>query len=142
MVPSDAIPDRLKRAYQSALNVLSIGESEATAVTCRRVLEGITAGLLTDPAARRKPLAGRIQALANEDRKLAAPLIELSDTLRAGGNLGAHFDDEADTSIEDAERMVDLLDFLIAYLFVLPQRVHMFRQDVLGEGAETSVPRA
>ncbi|RHW25220.1 DUF4145 domain-containing protein [Nocardioides immobilis] len=134
LVPDDVISPALKKAYQSALNVLAIGEPEATAVTCRRVLEGITRKVL--PAdVQTTNLARRIEALTNEREALARPLLELSDTLREGGNLGAHFSDEIETSIDDARRMVDLLDYLITYLFVLPEQIHRFRAEVLKESS-------
>jgi len=138
-VPLDILPERLRGAYQSALNVLAIGEAEATAVTCRRVLEGITARILSDESAKRKTLALRIKALANEHEKLAAPLIELSEALRTSGNLGAHFDENGDPpTIEDAAMMVDLLDYLFTYLYVVPQQIHQFKAKVLGQAAEAA----
>lgn len=138
LVSDDAITPALKKAYQSALNVLAIGEAEATAVTCRRVLEGITRRILPE-AVTTNNLARRIQALTDEHEKLARPLVELSDTLRESGNLGAHFNDESETTIDDARRMVDLLDYLITYLFVLPEQIHRFRAEVLkGEAAAGS----
>ncbi len=133
-VPADVLPQKLRAAYLSALSVLAIGEAEATAVTCRRVLEGVTGRLLSDPAAKGKTLAQRIRALADEQETLAAPLIDLSDSLRRSGNLGAHFDEDGpETSVKDAEQMVDLLDLLFTYLYVLPQQIHEFKISVLGE---------
>lgn len=139
-VPPEVLPERLRGAYQSALNVLAIGEAEATAVTCRRVLEGITARILSTDRDKRKPLAQRIKALANEHEKLAAPLIELSDALRTSGNLGAHFDEDGDPpTIDDAAMMVDLLDYLFTYLYVVPQQIHQFKAKVLGQEARAEV---
>lgn len=132
LVPDEVISPKLKKAYQSALNVLAIGEAEATAVTCRRVLEGITRSILPKDA-KQTNLYRSIAALTKEHDKLAKPLVELSDTLRVGGNLGAHFNDESETSIEDARRMMDLLDYLITYLFVLPTQIHRFKTEVLRE---------
>jgi hypothetical protein len=133
------MPPKLKKAYQSALNVLTIGEAEATASQCRRVLEGVTRRVLP-PEVTTTNLARRIQALAQQDETLARPLIDLADSLREGGNLGAHFNDEVDTSIDDAVRMVELLDYLLTYLFVLPERIHQFRSEVLeGNGSPASV---
>lgn len=134
LVPDDVISPALKKAYQSALNVLAIGEAEATAASCRRVLEGILRKVLPEDVTTTN-LARRIQALTSQHEALARPLIELSDSLREGGNsLGAHFSDETETTIEDAARMVDLLDYLMTYLFVLPQQIHRFRSEVLSGG--------
>lgn len=142
-VPDEIFPARLKKAYQSALNVLAIGEAESTAAACRRVLEGLLAQLLTNAEHRDLPLARRIQALAqHEQEKLAAPLVALSELLREGGNLGAHFDDEVETSVEDAEQMMELLDYLIVYMFVLPQQIKSFKYEVLKHEAPSDAMRS
>lgn len=129
-IPDDVMPQSLKRAYKSALNVLASGEAEATAAACRRVLEGVMKRVLPDDITTIN-LARRIQALTTQHEQLTRPLVDLSDSLRESGNLGAHFSDEVETTIEDAERMVELLDFLLTYLFVLPDQIHRFRTDVL-----------
>lgn len=80
-------------------------------------------GCCTLPTGRRNgedPCAAH-QGLSDQHERLARPLIELSESLKDGGNLGAHFDDETDASIEDAEAMLDLLDYLLIYLYVVPR---------------------
>lgn len=130
----EAFSIRLKKAYQSALRAFSIGDYEATAVHCRRVLEGVTSVLLANEADTPRNLARRLERLAkNHADVLARPLLDLSSSLKDGGNLGAHFDDEADTTADDAGHMVELLEILITYLFVLPAELRRFRTEVLGE---------
>ena len=51
-----------------------------------------------------------------------APLIHLADTLRKGGNLGAHFDLEKTPDREIATLMLDLLDFIMGYLYQLQNK--------------------
>ena len=43
--------------------------------------------------------------------------------VRKGGNLGAHFDLEKEPNEETATLMIELLEYLIEYLFVLPKRI-------------------
>lgn len=133
LVPDDVMPQRLRRSYHSALNVLAAGEAPATAVTCRRVLEGVTANILPDEQAKKGTLYQRISALSTQYDLLSKPLIELSDLLRQSGNRGAHFveEDDLEPTLEDAELMVDLLDYLFTYLYVVPQQIHNFRAKVL-----------
>ena len=58
---------------------------------------------------------------ANVD--LAAPLTSLSHAIRDGGNLGAHFDMEKEPNESLAKQMVELLEYLISYLYVLPKEI-------------------
>lgn len=133
-VPESRFSPKLKKAYDSAIKALSNEDPEATAVHCRRVLEGVTASLLRTDELVPKTLARRLELLAkNHGDLLTNPILELSRSLKDGGNLGAHFDDEVDTSLQDAAHMVELLDNLITYLYVVPQQIQRFREDVLGD---------
>jgi hypothetical protein len=145
LVSEDSISLPLKKAYQSALNVFAIGEAEATAASCRRVVEGIMERIGSEPhGGRRRVLAQRIRDLADNPQVLARPIIELSEALRERGNLAAHFNADIETSIDDAGRMLDLLDYLITYLFVVPEQIHRFkaREDASSETDDvaTSAP--
>ena len=59
----------------------------------------------------------------------------LSDAIREGGNLGAHFDFEREPNEETATQMIELLDYLIEYLFILPKRIENLKNAIenLGE---------
>lgn len=136
-IPAEKFPPKLKKTYASALRALGNDDPGAVAVHCRKVLEGITSQLLASEPSPPKVLAQRLEILAKEhSSSLAQPLLDLSKSLKDGGNLGAHFDDEEDTSRDDAEHMVELLDILITYLFVLPEQVRRFRAEVLGEESD------
>lgn len=67
-------------------------------------------------------LANLLQQLA-EEIDLAQPLRELADALREGRNIGAHFD-EIDPTPEMAEKMLDLLDVIVEYLYLLPSQIN------------------
>jgi hypothetical protein len=54
---------------------------------------------------------------------LQEPIMKIADTIRRGRNIGAHFDAEKEPDQETTEMMLDLLDYLIEYLFVLPERI-------------------
>jgi len=126
----DGIPAALTRAYTSALTVFNAGEWNGTAPLVRRALEGVTKTQLTrDPMPR--TLAEQLQALA-EDLELDEPLLSLAHALRKGGNLGAHFDLEREVDRETASLMLDLLDYLLEYLYVLPERVRSLDERVSG----------
>lgn len=115
------VPEPLQRAFRSTIDSLNTRNFPATAVCARRTLEGIFKYLVAKDD-REKSLYVLIdQVKKNND--LAAPLETLSHAIRSGGNLGAHFDDENEPTEAMAHRMVELLDYLISYLYVLPSQI-------------------
>lgn len=124
----DKIPREIGKAYASTVNVYNAGEWTATAVCCRRVLEGIAKDLLPDDK-QRKALAQQLSDLPSEV-DLAKPITSLADALRKGGNLGAHFDLDTEPDETTASQMVDMLEYLMKYLYVLPADVDSLHQIV------------
>lgn len=118
---TNKIEDGLKRAYFSTINVLNAQEWTATTILCRRVLEGITQSIVAEEH-KNKNLPTQIRALLTQI-DLSKPISTLADAIRKGGNLGAHFDLEKEPNQEIASLMVDLLDDLIEYIFILPGRI-------------------
>ena len=104
---------------QDALNSSNFA---ATTVCARRTLEGIFKYLVPEKE-QKKPLAQLIEHVkSNND--LAAPLQSLSHAIRDGGNLGAHFDMEKEPDAVIARQMVEFLEYLISYLYVLPKEIN------------------
>ncbi len=50
-------------------------------------------------------------------------MIILSHAVRKGGNIGAHFDLEKEPDKEAALAAIDLVEYLLDYVFVLPKKV-------------------
>lgn len=127
---SSSMPTAVRQAYQDTLDVFNAGVWSATATQTRRTLEGIVHELL--PEERRKgPLAQQLRELAeSESVNLAKPLITLSDSLRESGNIGAHFDLTRTTDRPTAEAMLDLIDYLIEYIYTLPEMVEELNRRV------------
>nr|WP_307877381.1 DUF4145 domain-containing protein [Pseudomonas sp. Xaverov 259] len=117
----DTVPASLQRSLTSTIDSLNAKNFPATAVGARRTLEGIFK-YLVDTESRAKSLYQLIDQVKNNN-DLAAPLETLSHAIRSGGNLGAHFDDENEPTEEMAGKMVELLDYLISYLYVLPSKI-------------------
>ncbi len=136
----EALSGGLKDVYMSILNVLNVGEPMSTAGMCRVLLEGITKTLLPEEK-RRLNLSLQIKSMSELD--LGEPIRLLADAVRESGNLGSHFDIEKKPDLETAQMMVELVEYLIAYLFVLPKRIELFHQKVAQLGqhrdAETEV---
>lgn len=120
----------LERAYNSAVNAYNSGLWDACAMSCRKTLEGIVKTQFPDA---KPPLFNQLKEVFSR-QELLEPLIHLTDTLRKGGNLGAHFDLEKEPNQEVATLMLDLLDFIMDYIFSLKYRSQHLEQrlDSLG----------
>lgn len=126
------IPDGLNRSLVSTVEAFNSQNYAATAVCCRRTLEGIFKYLL--PEEKRGIKLHRAIVEVQEHTDLAAPLSSLSHAIREGGNLGAHFDMEKEPSAEMAKQMVDLVVYLISFLYVLPEEIQALEAS-LGDDA-------
>ena len=124
---SNDISDPIQRAYLSAINVYNSGEWAATAVLTRRLLEGLTKSLLPDHSS--LPLAKQVAKLP-EVKDLTAPITTIADAIRKGGNLGAHFDLETEPDQNVAKLMVELVEELMEYFYVLPGRIQLLHDQI------------
>lgn len=115
------IPAPLQRAFVSTVEALNSRNYAATAVCARRTLEGIFKFLV--PEDKRNATLARLIEHTKANVDLAAPLTSLSHAIRDGGNLGAHFDMEKEPNEALAKQMVELLEYLISYLYVLPREI-------------------
>ena len=110
------LPMRINKEYEATLKVRNIS-SNACAVLARRTLEAI----FTHENAEGKTLMEKVNNLIKSER--IPPLV--ADTAHLGrqiGNLGAHFDKEEVTE-EDVTAMLDFLETILEYLYVLPPKV-------------------
>ena len=120
--------EALQRAYAASINVYNAREWTGTAVICRRTVEDIAKAVL--PSDQHKlSLALQIEALPRR-RDLARPILLLSDTLKRSGSLGAYFDLERTADKQTATLIIDLLEYLIQYLFILPERIEHLHEEV------------
>ena len=122
------IPDALQRSFVSTIDAFNSGNYAATAVCCRRTLEGIFKYLL--PPDKSQGTLAHLIDQAKAELDLAAPLSVLSHAIRDGGNLGAHFDMQTEPTGELARQMVELLSYLISYLYVLPKEIQKLEQSL------------
>lgn len=125
---ADSIPAPLRRAFVSTIDSYNASIFPATVVSGRRTLEGIFKYLVPEEM-RNLPLAKLIDA-AKAEKDLSAPLSALSHAIRSGGNLGAHFDIEREPDEAVARQIVELLSYLISYLYVLPAKIEQLENDL------------
>jgi hypothetical protein len=122
------IPEPLRRAFVSTIEAFNSKNYAATAVCGRRTLEGIFKYLV--PERDQKASLAHLIEQATKEVDLAAPLRTLSHAIRDGGNLGAHFDMEKEPTESLARQMVELLGYLISYLYVLPEEIKKLEQSL------------
>lgn len=134
----DRLPAKVRREYTSATNVFRGGEWNATALCCRRALEAIVQDLLKESPGK-ESLSDQLRRLPGKV-DLSKPLTSLADTLRKGGNLGAHFNEEGEPDQATARQMVEFVEYLMRYLYVLPDEVESFHNEIMAPRDEPSKP--
>ncbi len=135
---TNLVPERVRNAYRDALKAYNAGIWSATNVTCRVTLEGIVQNLIGQPKGR-DTLATQIRQLATAV-DLSQPLITLANTVRTGGNIGAHFDELKEADSDTAEAMLDLIEYLLEYVYTLPGMVTQLDQRIAALGQPKPLP--
>lgn len=125
------LPEPLGRAFISTVDAFNAGNFPATAVCCRRTLEGIFKYLL--PEERRALSLAKAIDQSADHVDFALPIRQLANAIRKGGNLGAHFDMLTEPDERVARAMVELLEYLISYLYILPRRIKGLEREFDGE---------
>jgi uncharacterized protein DUF4145 len=110
--------DALERTYWSAIAAYNAGLWDACATSCRKTLEGIVQTRMPEASG---SLFNQLQAFFSE-YDASEPLVHLADTLRKGGNLGAHFDLDREPDGDVATLMLDLLDYFFLYIYLLKDK--------------------
>lgn len=118
----------LLRAYAAATSAYNLKQWSAAAVLCGRVLEGILKSPLPEDR-QDLPLAQQLREFPDH-LNLQRPILTLTDAIRLGRNIGAHFDEEREPDEATTEMMLDMLDYLIEYLYILPARIEKLREKV------------
>lgn len=130
---TELMPPRIQRAYQEALMAFNASIWSATTTGSRRTLEGIVGDLMPQS---RGSLFNRLQQLL-QTTNLNEPLINLTDAVRQGGNLGAHFDLDRDPDRETAQATLDLIEYFLEYVYILPGMVRELNERITGLESNT-----
>ena len=77
--------------------------------------------------------------LVSEKNDLAKPLTELAHAIRAGGNLGAHFDEEREPDEQMARQLVELLDYMVNFLYILPKKISEVEQKIAAKNVDSDL---
>ncbi len=116
------LPAPLKFAYAEAISCYKVKAYTATAIMCRKTLEGICA----EHGIKDNNLVRSLKALKDKGI-IENRLYEWADALRISGNEAAH-DVAVTISPEDARDILEFTNALLEYLFTFRDRFEQFKQ--------------
>lgn len=118
----DRLPTPVRNTFLSTVDSFNCKHYKATAVCAKATLESIFKYLLEEEQ-QKLPLADQIE-MVKKTQRMTEPLDALSAAIRTGGKLIEHFGMEKELTQSSAKHMVELLDDLISYLYILPQDIN------------------
>jgi hypothetical protein len=128
----DLIDDpRVKLAYISVLDTYNKDALMAIPSMVGRALEGIVKHQLKESKEVdlvKVRMLGPLLDLLAEKVDLSLPLKDLAKALTDARNVGTHFDIDIEPTKDMAVKMLELLEVIIEYIYVLPAQVINFRR--------------
>ena len=116
------LPTPLKLAYAEAISCFKSKSYTATAIMCRKTLEGIC----VEHGVKGNNLVKSLKALKDKG-VIENRLYEWADALRISGNEAAH-DVNVTISPEDARDVLEFTNALLEYIFTFRDRFEQFKQ--------------
>lgn len=116
------LPEPIKSTYLEAISCFKAKAYTATAIMCRKTLEGICA----EHGIKDINLVRSLKALKDKGI-IENRLYEWADALRISGNEAAH-DVNVTISPEDARDILEFTNALLEYLFTFRDRFEQFKQ--------------
>jgi len=117
----DRVPDRLAVALKSAIDSYNTQNYHAAMNGGRRALEGLFK--LRLPEGERDRKLHEMIRDASQSPSLIEPLTRLANSIKNGGNLGSHFDEDREPTEQMARRTIELLEYLVTYFYILPGKI-------------------
>lgn len=116
------LPSPIKSAYKEAISCFNAKAHTATAIMCRKTLEGICA----EHGVRGQNLVKSLKELKDKGI-IENRLYEWADALRISGNEAAH-DVSVTISQEDARDVLEFTNALLEYIFTFRDKFEQFKQ--------------
>lgn len=120
------VPEKLLADIKSMYNLYAMQEWESTAAKARRIMEGVMFAL-NIPG---KDLYAKLKNLPSHNPGFGESLTQLSDSIRKIGNWGAHYSDDFTPDSEIVELMIESVEYILEYLFVLPNKAKHFKERI------------
>jgi hypothetical protein len=131
---SHAYPQGIRAAFGEALSCFRAKSYTATAIMCRKAMEGLAAA----HGVTERNLAAALRELAAQN-VIEGRLVDWADALRLSGNEAAH-DVDVTVSAEDAKDILDFTKALLEYVYTFRLRFEEFiarRQKRSADSAQT-----
>ncbi|WP_221565109.1 hypothetical protein [Alkalihalobacillus sp. TS-13] len=122
------IPKDLIRSYTSALNVSQSKDNSATAVMSKRVIESVLKNYLGDKT-KEQSLSQQFEQLPKHV-DLSKPIQSLSHLVHPDRPFYEMLELEREIDDETAVLLMELLEGLIEYLFVLPEKIESVHTEI------------
>jgi hypothetical protein len=122
-IENNAMPRKIKEAFESALKVRNI-DNNICLMALRRTLELI----LVDKGATKWGLKDKIEEIAKKGI-LPESLKEASSFTKKLGDSAAH-DKEIDVDSSDVNSMIEFVEHIIDYLYVLPYKIERYKKRI------------
>ncbi|WP_201715808.1 hypothetical protein [Rossellomorea arthrocnemi] len=122
------IPQDLVRSFRSALNVSQSKDNSATAVMSKRVLESVLKNFNGDKSSGQSLSEQFDQLPKNVD--LSKPIQALSHLVHPNSAFYEMLELEREIDDETAGLLMELLEGLIEYLYVLPEKIETLQEKI------------
>jgi hypothetical protein len=116
------VPENIKNAFNEAVACFKAKAFTASAIMCRKTLEGLCA----EHGVKGTNLSQSLQKLRDK-QIIEAQLFEWAEALRTLGNQAAH-GVECSISIEDCQDTLDFTEALVQYVFTYQDQFQRFKQ--------------
>lgn len=123
------IPEDLVRAYRSTINVHQSKDTSATAVMTKRVLESMINSFIKEKRLEGKPLSEQLEQLPKHI-DFTRPIASLSSLIHPNSHFQKMLELETDLDEDVAGLLVDLLNNLIEYLYILPSKMDSLHEQL------------
>jgi hypothetical protein len=121
----DINSERILRAYREAIDTFNEGRPISSINSCGRIVEGIAKTNFPNVGSTNQigrlftKLKSESEKLSPEFTNLLSPLSSLGEALRIGRNTAGHFDFEKEPDKNLANKILDLTEFLMQYVYTL-----------------------
>lgn len=120
----DYMPDQVGRNWLQAQKSLETESWDAAVIMARTAMQAA----LREQQAKGKNLIDEINDLA-EQGILPPLMVDWANEVRVLGNKGTHQNSTSEgTEADDAEDIVEYLDYLLEYLYALPKKIKIYRE--------------